>query len=135
MNKQFLLFDQRKISGGNQLVGFVILSLGIGFVSQTFPKLQIPVEYTSDEKIQPSGNGSSGGNTSNATSDVIHQQQQQQQQSKKWKVRCPFDFTDSKTKQLEDSIKNNNKDQLTIHDIHGMDRITRHPGLCTQQLH
>lgn len=71
--------------------------------SQTLPKLQIPVAYVS-----------SGGTTEQnreAPITDVHPEKTGQ-----WKVQCPFDFTDSKAGSSED-------------EPHGLDRISRHPGL------
>jgi hypothetical protein len=145
---QHLLLWKNAAAGApllSRALGFVTLSLGLGFMSQTVPKLQIPVEY-----IGSSGSGSGSGSGSdsgseNRPSDTRHQPSQLQRQptkstdsntNSKWKVRCPFDFTDSKSKILQSANNNHDKNDndntqqpLTIHDIHGMDRITRHPGL------
>ncbi len=96
-----------------KVAAFVCMSLGLGLISQSAPKLQIPLEYM----------GGSGND-----SELKDQKQQQYQQKvttesasqgdKKWKVRCPFDFTDAKSKSLEGG-----------ENVHGLDRITRHPGL------
>ena len=127
----------KKIPIVNRGLAFATLSLGIGFVSQTFPKLQIPVEYAAADADANSGAGgvSSQSNQSNQSSQSNQSNQSSQNgivepQPKQWKVRCPFDFTDSKTKQLSNNNSNSNKNEpLSINDIHGMDRITRHPGL------
>jgi len=81
------------------------LGLGLGIASQTAPKLQIPIALSNDNT--PTNADSMVGPNSNSGS------------SSKWKVRCPFDFTDSKSAVLDGT-----KEQLST-----ADRISRHPGL------
>ena len=123
----------------SRLLSFVTLSVGLGFISQTMPKFQIPLEYTgagfgfgggdtnskssSNSNSQLDGYGVGGVNASGNTASNVETQNSNSAKTSKWKVRCPFDFTDSKSKQ------NNHNGPITINDIHGMDRITRHPGL------
>jgi len=82
---------------------FVCMSIGMGMISQMPPKIQIPVHYASSTDAQQL-----------ATSAAVTIAAPEQQVEKGWKVRCPFDFTD-------------NKD--TNSPVHGLERITRHPGL------
>ena len=83
---------------------FVCMSIGLGMISQMPPKIQIPVHYASSTTdVQQLA-------TSAAATTIAPEQQVE----KGWKVRCPFDFTD-------------NKD--TNSPVHGLERITRHPGL------
>jgi hypothetical protein len=89
-----------------------MISLGLILISQALPKLQIPIELASDSgiigkepiaasvPIQPP--------SSTTTNEAIR--------SWSLKVRCPFDFTDS-------------KNTLTEENVIGVDRVTRHPGL------
>jgi len=102
------------------------MSLGLGLVSQTAPKVQIPVEYVGDGtmKMKMVAVTKEGGDeektaavqaNSSTTTDELNN-------DKQWKVRCPFDFTDSKSKCL---IPGNSGEI----EVRGIDRITRHPGL------
>ena len=83
---------------------FVCMSIGMGMISQMPPKIQIPVHYASSTDVQQLATSAV------ATADLS----EEQVEKKGWKVRCPFDFTD-------------NKD--TNSPVHGLERITRHPGL------
>lgn len=128
-NKNLLLWDAAATNANraaslvplqSRLLSFVTLSVGLGFISQTIPKFQIPLEYTGG------GSGIGGEMSSNSQQDshgVSVDAQNNATKSSKWKVRCPFDFTDSKSEQ------NSSNAPVTINDIHGMDRISRHPGL------
>eukprot|EP00551_Chaetoceros_affinis_P006486 CAMPEP_0203662576 /NCGR_PEP_ID=MMETSP0090-20130426/495_1 /ASSEMBLY_ACC=CAM_ASM_001088 /TAXON_ID=426623 /ORGANISM="Chaetoceros affinis, Strain CCMP159" /LENGTH=370 /DNA_ID=CAMNT_0050525387 /DNA_START=88 /DNA_END=1203 /DNA_ORIENTATION=+ len=110
----------------SRLMGFVTLSFGLGLLSQTLPKFQIPLEYIGGSNANSNeGNKSNGNVNGNATGSS---QNNQDSKNSTWKVRCPFDFTDSKSK-LNHSKNSNNNLPLTIHDIHGIERITRHAGL------
>lgn len=91
-----------------RIAAFVSMGLGLGLVSQSVPKLQIPLEYRN-------GNISATANEASASSPAANAES-----SKKWKVRCPFDFTDGKSKSLEGGSA------ITLH---GVERISRHPGL------
>lgn len=104
-----------------RLMSFVTLSFGLGLLSQTVPKFQIPLEYIggSNENSRQKNN-SSNNNDSDSINDSTNGD------VKKWKVRCPFDFTDSKSKM---NLDKNSNTPLTIHDIHGIERISRHAGL------
>ena len=84
-----------------KIIGFIALSAGLGLVSQTAPKFQLPLAYTADNE--------NSGNQSTAS---------KKSASKNWKVRCPFDFTHPESKVLDGGIE-----------IRGVDRITRHSGL------
>lgn len=84
-----------------KIPGFIALSAGFGLMSQTAPKFQLPLAYTAD--TDKSGKMSTAESRSTM---------------KKWKVRCPFDFTHPESKVLDGGIE-----------IRGVDRITRHAGL------
>mmetsp|Transcript_3115 Transcript_3115/g.4154 ORF Transcript_3115/g.4154 Transcript_3115/m.4154 type:complete len:310 (-) Transcript_3115:74-1003(-) len=99
----------------NRILSFLTLSLGFGLISQTAPTLQIPFEYSDGKVTTKNIQGNKG----------LSQEEPQEQPRKKWKVRCPFDFTDSKSK----SLNATNGKQKSFNDLHGIDRITRHPGL------
>mmetsp|Transcript_1225 Transcript_1225/g.1735 ORF Transcript_1225/g.1735 Transcript_1225/m.1735 type:complete len:316 (-) Transcript_1225:63-1010(-) len=89
-----------------KLSSFLVQALAFTMVSQTAPKLQIPVEYA----YSPADDGDSDNNNHSYNTNTTATEQ-----NSKWKVRCPFDFTDSNS---------NGNDQ-----IRGIERITRHPGL------
>jgi len=82
---------------------FVCMSIGLGMISQMPPKIQIPVHYASSTDVQQLATSAAA--TADLPEEIVE---------KGWKVRCPFDFTD-------------NKD--TNSPVHGLERITRHPGL------
>uniref|UniRef100_A0A7S3QGG0 NnrU domain-containing protein n=1 Tax=Chaetoceros debilis TaxID=122233 RepID=A0A7S3QGG0_9STRA len=102
-----------------RIAAFVSMGLGLGLVSQSVPKLQIPLEYRN-------GNGNisaTANNEASASSPAAARtaaENSNAESSKKWKVRCPFDFTDGKSKSLEGGSA------ITLH---GVERISRHPGL------
>ncbi|KAL7467254.1 hypothetical protein ACHAXS_007497 [Conticribra weissflogii] len=87
---------------------FVCLSLGLGMASQVPPKLQIPVHYDGGELVSSSKIDNSLDKPTVTPSRT----------EGGWKVRCPFDFTDNHSKQQE-----------ATGDVHGLDRVSRHPGL------
>jgi hypothetical protein len=97
----------RTASPAAKAAGFLCYSLGLGMLSQIPPKFQIPVTHDS-------------------SSSTSSQEEQQQTAAATpatsggggWKVRCPFDFTDSRS-------SNDDGDA----DVSGLDRISRHPGL------
>jgi len=93
---------------GARLLGFALLSAGLGMLSQIPPKAQIPVHYSGEATDgasptsvtapeSPGGGGGGGGGGG-------------------WKVRCPFDFTDNRNSAADGPAR-------------GLERITRHPGL------
>jgi len=108
-----------------KIASFLVMGLGLGLMSQTAPKFQIPLEY-----ISASSSSSSTEINSGKEGQIQAQQSQSNSNaasaddsrsgsgSKKWKVRCPFDFTDKKSNSLEGGVQ-----------LNGLDRITRHPGL------
>lgn len=96
---------------GAKVASFMCLSLGLGMASQIPPKIQIPVEFVT--------NNSADENNTIATSAAAEVAVGPAPPTEEgggggWKVRCPFDFTD-------------NKD--TNSPVHGLERISRHPGL------
>lgn len=93
-------------------LSFVILSVGFGIASQTFPKLQLPFQYANDD-------------ASTETSDTVVNASESSTLKSGWKVRCPFDFTDAKSV-IDRSSEGIGKEVV---DLHGLDRISRHPGL------
>ena len=105
---------------GAKIASFVCLGVGLGMASQIPPKVQLPVEFV--------GGNDDGGVDNNDNSPIATSSasvaagpplpataiETEQTEKSGWKVRCPFDFTD-------------NKD--TSNPVHGLERITRHPGL------
>ena len=98
---------------GSKVASFMCLGLGLGMASQIPPKIQIPVEFV---KNTTGANENNTIATSAASQTLVGPTAQPIQSGGEggWKVRCPFDFTD-------------NKD--TNSPVHGLERITRHPGL------
>jgi len=88
---------------GAKALSFAALSIGFGIASQTFPKFQIPIHYVNEEPALRAG--------SNISEDITISNT-----GSKWKVQCPFDFTDARS-------------QTDTFELHGLDRISRHPGL------
>jgi len=100
-----------------RMASFILHSIGLGMASQSFPKLQIPIHYNKDTMMIPRENSSDPTSTKG-----------------RWKVRCPFDFSDkySQTAAPIATSKNNDKidtESSVVPLIQGLDRITRHPGL------
>jgi len=92
---------------------FIILSTGFVIASQTFPKIQLPLHYESEKATTSNEvDGSEGLKSDSKT-------------ASRWKVRCPFDFTDSKS--TTNSLNKGEGKELV--ELHGLDRISRHPGL------
>lgn len=87
---------------GGRAAAVSMISLGLILMSQTLPKLQIPVEL-----VLPS---LKKGESTKGSDDA-----------KSWtmKIRCPFDFSKS----------NHQGGSLNGCDVTGIERITRHPGL------
>jgi len=90
--------------------GLICLSMGFGIASQTAPKAQIPITMNNNNNTLTTTNTDSGN---------------------KWKVRCPFDFTDSRS---ATHIDNNNDGSNSngggeMVKLSTADRISRHPGL------
>lgn len=83
-----------------RVVSFLSYAVGLGLLSQTAPKLQVPVTLNDEEE-----------------GDRVRQGPLplQKETSKVWKVRCPFDFTDNKLDAGGGP--------------RGVERISRHPGL------
>lgn len=98
---------------GAKVASFLCFGLGLTMASQIPPKIQIPVEFVTST-------GANENNTiaTSAASETLVGAAQPTEEKEGggggWKVRCPFDFTD-------------NKD--TNSPVHGLERITRHPGL------
>ncbi|KAL7537736.1 hypothetical protein ACHAXR_009187 [Thalassiosira sp. AJA248-18] len=106
---------------GAKVMSFVCLSVGLGMMSQIPPKVQIPLHFVGggnadDDGSKNNNNNSGVGNDSMAAATVPVPPSDNNQENEGWKVRCPFDFTDTK-----DTTQNS--------PVHGIERITRHPGL------
>jgi len=98
---------------------FGLQALALGMVSQSAPKLQIPVQ------LVDGGSSSSSSATADANTDTTAQVKSAPASGgSRWKVRCPFDFSDSKSQTGVPKGTRQQADQLA-----GLDRITRHPGL------
>mmetsp|Transcript_15383 Transcript_15383/g.26267 ORF Transcript_15383/g.26267 Transcript_15383/m.26267 type:complete len:286 (-) Transcript_15383:1017-1874(-) len=96
---------------GAKVASFMCLSLGLGMASQIPPKIQIPVEFVTNNSADENNTIA----TSAAAEAVVGPAPPTEEGGGGgWKVRCPFDFTD-------------NKD--TNSPVHGLERISRHPGL------
>eukprot|EP00521_Asterionellopsis_glacialis_P014604 CAMPEP_0195294426 /NCGR_PEP_ID=MMETSP0707-20130614/14955_1 /TAXON_ID=33640 /ORGANISM="Asterionellopsis glacialis, Strain CCMP134" /LENGTH=347 /DNA_ID=CAMNT_0040355399 /DNA_START=563 /DNA_END=1603 /DNA_ORIENTATION=- len=106
-------------------------STGLIMASQAFPKLQIPLayEYGTEDSNGASSNGDSTTtstttttttNSSRTTTGPLPPPSLPSSTTGSWKVKCPFDFTDSKLK------GNNDNDNAAPY---GLERISRHPGL------
>lgn len=87
---------------------WLLVSLGLGMVSQVPPKLQIPVHAVQSPPA-PLSNDPSSAPPPLASGEW------------KFQVRCPFDFTDQKNASASGGV-------------HGLERITRHPGLWAMGL-
>lgn len=101
IDPQLALWKGSKPPMSAAIGGWIFLTLGLVMASQVAPKMQIPVAMvdTNADAANPTDVGPS---TSSASSMM------------KLQVRCPFDFTDK-------------KDPNTA--LHGLERISRHPGL------
>lgn len=95
-----------------------LLSLGLGMMSQSAPKLQIPVQLVRTDDADSSANVQSPLSSSSSTATAASTQPQ-----RSFQVRCPFDFTDNPSKL---QIQHINGQTITLS---GIDRISRHPGL------
>lgn len=86
---------------------FLFQGVGAILASQSLPKLQIPfyLGSSSKQEIENIPTATSNNSTTN----------------NKWKVRCPFDFSDSK------SFTTGGTD--SAYEPRGLDRVSRHPGL------
>ena len=97
---------------GAKALSFAILSVGLGIASQTAPKFQIPLHYDNDK-------------LSIREDTMVIKDSVSSEKGSGWKVRCPFDFTDAKS--LTD-MATDGTEKVAV-DLHGLDRISRHPGL------
>ena len=91
---------------------FVPIGLGLILASQAAPKLQVPVELR-----RPS----SSLDAANTTESNALAVPPPAAQSFTLKVRCPFDFTDHSHPAQDEAT--------TPVSVHGLDRVSRHPGL------
>jgi len=88
--------------------GWICLSIGTIMLSQTAPKLQIPFAL-----VDTSAGRAATSTATTSPSPTTQDPPPSLLSSKTLQVRCPFDFSDKQTDK----------------DLHGMERITRHPGL------
>jgi len=101
--KPLLWSLQSPVPAGAKALGFACLAVGAGLLSQIPPSAQIPVALVSNRE----------GHSRDIHADGVTSVPTEQRE---WgvKVRCPFDFTDKRTGDGP---------------VHGVERITRHPGL------
>ena len=114
----FRIPAQVPIPASWKLGGFLVQGLGAVLISQSFPKLQIPVHMESSTLQNDAKN------TNSSSSPVAPSSG-----TKEWKVRCPFDFTDGENHEYatdDDECEINEKEAYFPN---GVERITRHPGL------
>lgn len=107
-NAEPLLWKGPAVPLGAKALSFMCLSLGLGMASQIPPKLQIPVHFVPENDTENTIATSAAVVDTDATTTTAPAQSG-------WKVRCPFDFTDNK--------------DTNSPVVHGLERITRHPGL------
>ena len=98
---------------------FALQALALGMVSQSAPKLQIPVHL-----VDGSGSADAASAAKAAAGPAAPTAPASGGSGSQWKVRCPFDFSDSKSQTGVPKGTKQQADQLA-----GLDRITRHPGL------
>lgn len=98
---------------------FALQALALGMVSQSAPKLQIPVHL-----VDGSGSADAATTAKAAAASTAPTAPASGGSGSQWKVRCPFDFSDSKSQTGVPKGTKQQADQLA-----GLDRITRHPGL------
>ena len=119
---------------------FIFHTLGLGMLSQIPPKLQMPILYEpTTTNINNNNNRNTGltvqDSNEEGTDGSIQRNSSAEKDapvSKKWKVRCPFDFTDTRS---ATAWKNDlNDDDNHGIPIVGIDRISRHPGLWSMGL-
>lgn len=101
-----------------RVASFAVQALALGMASQSFPKLQIPVHLAS-EPSESRQSAAVVGPSVPADEPAAPRQ---------WKVRCPFDFTDSKSQTGTDKANPTRNPDGSIQ-LRGLDRVTRHPGL------
>ena len=99
----------------SRIASFLLLSLGLGIASQALPKFQIPVAFVKSKDDEHQDTGSTTKPNALPTSMV------EKTTMPSFQVRCPFDFTDLKRQNGDDNP-------------HGMERISRHPGLWSMAL-
>ena len=107
---------------------FALQALALGMVSQSAPKLQIPVHLVNDSSSGGAAAAADAKNNNAATTTQVKAAPAPAPApaagGSRWKVRCPFDFSDSKSQTGVPKGTQQQADQLA-----GLDRITRHPGL------
>ena len=99
---------------------FALQALALGMVSQSAPKFQIPVQLVNES----SSGAAADAKNNTATTTQVKAAPAPAAGGSQWKVRCPFDFSDSKSQTGVPKGTRQQADQLA-----GLDRITRHPGL------
>ena len=99
---------------------FALQALALGMVSQSAPKFQIPVHLVNES----SSGAAADAKNNTATTTQVKAAPAPAAGGSQWKVRCPFDFSDSKSQTGVPKGTRQQADQLA-----GLDRITRHPGL------
>jgi len=105
-------------------LAFATMSLGLVLASQTAPKLQVPVALTSATTAAGGAKEDEATYTANpklqkaVSTETTTPAPSNAKGGWNLQVRCPFDFTDNK----------NHGDNATTA-VHGLDRVTRHPGL------
>lgn len=100
------------------VASFLLQGLGLAMASQSLPKLQVPVHYAA-----ATGRAPVAANPTVAAAPV----KPEPQKENAWKVRCPFDFTDSRSQTGRMKSPAPAPDGY-VHPT-SLDRVTRHPGL------
>ena len=101
----------------SRIASWMLLSVGLGMASQTLPKFQMPFAYV---PTAPKG-GNVDSMLPDANPNDLLDSKQPASMTSSFKVQCPFDFTDPK--------QNSSSTEL-----HGLERISRHPGLWSMAL-
>lgn len=129
-----------------KIISFGCLSLGLGMVGQLPPKVQIPVHFVSGMEEVTSHQGEENNNsdinnysgmkedgaqlssrTTQSTPTARLDEKSGEGEGGGWKVRCPFDFTYNNRK-INATHYGGSSDPINIQ-LHGIERVTRHPGL------
>ena len=113
------------------VMAMTMISFGLVLVSQAFPKLQIPMEFsfsssttvTKEEMVttNPTESIATTTNSTSTSTTTTIAPPKPTDTGFVFKVRCPFDFTDTKQNTTTTGNLESN--------VHGIDRITRHSGL------
>jgi len=125
----FVAWWSKGIGNGNRFASFMARATGLGMASQCAPKIQFPFENVlggnsnklesmdidrDDNSIKKTDNSNLLAGPTLAPSTPVY----------KWKIRCPFDFTDS-SQQNSDGLSSSSPQQQPF----GIERVTSHPGL------